>query len=204
MERGSSGPAGILLTGGASRRLSTDKASLLVHGERLADRQARLLREVCAPCVEVGPGASGLTAVREDPTGAGPLAAVAAGAAALRRQGHGGGALVVAVDLPLLTSAVLRFLADFPGGGSVVPFVAGRAQPLCARYSGGALDAAARLTSAGERSMGALLAAVDDLQWAGPRMWGSVAPPEAFADVDTPEDAERLGVRLPGTGMVEQ
>lgn len=197
-------PAGILLTGGAGRRLGADKATLLLDGERLAERQAHLLREVCDPCLEVGPGASGLRSIREDPAGAGPLVAMAAGGAALRRDGHGGGALVVAVDLPLLTADVLRFLARFPGSGSVVPFVDGRAQPLCARYSARALEAAARLGAAGERSMKALLEALEDLQWAGPRMWGAVASAEAFADVDTPEDAERLGLRLPGRGMVEQ
>ncbi|HEX2031456.1 MAG TPA: molybdenum cofactor guanylyltransferase [Actinomycetota bacterium] len=204
MDGGSSRLAGILLTGSASRRLGTDKATLVVDGEPLAARQARLLGQVCEPCVEVGPGASGLRAVRERPAGAGPLAAVAAGAEALRRGGHRGGALAVAVDLPRLTPDLLRFLAGFPGDASVIPFVGGRAQPLCARYSRGALDVAERLASAGEHAMGALLGSLDDVQWAGPRMWGSVASPEAFADVDTPDDAERLGLRFGGPGMVEQ
>lgn len=200
MERAA--PAGILLTGGASRRLGTDKAALMIDGGRLAARQAGLLRQVCGRCLEVGPGTSGLEAVREEPAGTGPLAALAAAAAALRLRGHEGGALALAVDLPLVTVAVLRFLARFPGHGSVVPFVEGRAQPLCARYSARALGVAEELTSGGERSMDALLQALDDLQWAGPRMWGAVASPEAFADVDTPADAERLGVRLPG--MMEE
>jgi hypothetical protein len=28
--------------------------------------------------------------------------------------------------------------------------------------------------------------------------WGAIARTDAFADVDTPEDAERLGIELPG------
>ena len=57
-------PAGILLTGGASRRMGTDKATIVVGGETLARRTARLLSAVCDPAVEVGPGASDLPAVR--------------------------------------------------------------------------------------------------------------------------------------------
>ena len=38
---------GLLFTGGASRRFGSPKAELMVDGERLADRGARLLLEVC-------------------------------------------------------------------------------------------------------------------------------------------------------------
>ncbi len=184
--------AGILLTGGAGRRLGRDKAAIEVGGERLADRAERVLGEVCERVLEVGPGWSGAENVREDPPGSGPLAAVAAGGLALAERGHEGSALVLAVDMPLVDTALLRFLAGFPGEVSVVPFVEGRAQPLCARYSSAALRLAAHLVSRGERSMAALIEAAHDVQWAGPRMWGAVATPEAFLDVDTPDDLERF------------
>jgi len=38
---------GLLLTGGASRRFGSPKAELTIDGERLADRGARLLLDVC-------------------------------------------------------------------------------------------------------------------------------------------------------------
>ena len=75
--------AGVLLTGGASRRMGTDKARLVVNGETLAARSARVLTAVCDPVVEVGPGVSGLPAVLEEPPGAGPLVALLAGVGAL-------------------------------------------------------------------------------------------------------------------------
>jgi molybdopterin-guanine dinucleotide biosynthesis protein A len=184
--------AGLLLTGGAGRRLGRDKAGIEVGGERLGDRGARVLAEVCDPVLEVGPGRTSLEPVVEDPPGSGPLAAVAAGGRALAERGQAGPALVLAVDMPLVDAGLLRFLAGFPGRGSVVPFVEGRAQPLCARYSPAALATAGRLVEAGERAMRSLLEATGDLQWAGPRMWGEIAVAEAFLDLDTAEDLARL------------
>src|SRR5438132_14472 len=103
--------AGLLLTGGASRRMGTDKALIEVDGQRLAERAAAVLAAVADPVVEVGPGWSPLPAVREDPPGSGPLAAVSTGAAALRRRGHAGRAapsagraMMVTMPAPPLSS----------------------------------------------------------------------------------------------------
>jgi molybdopterin-guanine dinucleotide biosynthesis protein A len=196
--------AGLLLTGGASTRMGVDKAALVVAGERLADRAARVLGAVCLPMIEVGPGYAGLETVLEEPPGTGPLAALAAGGAALRHRDHPGPAIVLAVDLPLVTADFLRFLATYPGQGTVVPFVAGEPQPVCARYSAVALLLAAEAIRSGERSIRAFLPAVPDLQWAGPRMWGHVADERTLADVDTPEDLRRLGLDADLQGGVEQ
>src|SRR5712692_7095438 len=92
--------AGVLLTGGASRRMGRDKALLVVDGRTLAERGAELLAAVADPVVEVGPGHSGLAAVQEDPPGSGPLAGLCAGAAELGRLGHDGSVLLLAVDMP--------------------------------------------------------------------------------------------------------
>ena len=50
------GTAGILLTGGRSRRLGVDKATLVLDGETLAQRAARRLGAVYDPVVEAGDG----------------------------------------------------------------------------------------------------------------------------------------------------
>jgi molybdopterin synthase catalytic subunit len=186
--------AALLLTGGSSRRMGTDKALLVVSGETLAQRAARLLGEITELAIEVGPGYSNLTATREDPPGAGPLAAVAAGAAALARAGHLGPALVLACDLPLVTRPLLSFLAGRPGSGSVLPVVSGRAQPLCARWSADDLAAAADLVASGERSLRRLPSRERAEVLAEPE-WSAVATAEAFADADSPADLEALGLR---------
>jgi molybdopterin-guanine dinucleotide biosynthesis protein A len=189
--------AGVLLTGGRSRRLGVDKASLLVDGESLAVRAGRRLAAVCAPAIEAGDGSSGLPSVRERPPGSGPLAALAAASWALRERGHDGPALLLAVDLPAVDEPLLRWLRDRPGEPTAVPRVDGRLQLVCARYSGEALLAAASLVAGGVRSLHELLDVVD-FDVVDEAEWRAVAGADAFADVDTPEDAKRLGIELPG------
>ena len=190
---------GLLLTGGKSQRLGFEKTSLLRDGESLADRSARVLAHACHPVLEVGPGASQLAAIREDPPGSGPLAAVVAGATALRAHGHTGPVIVLAVDLPFIEVAVLTWLAEHPAAGTVVPRVGGEAQPLCARYAPEALAVAEQLVAEGERSMHSLLAAAG-VTVLDEDAWDAVCDAHVFADVDTPVDLarlERFGVRRP-------
>jgi molybdenum cofactor guanylyltransferase len=189
--------AGILLTGGRSRRLGVDKATLVVEGETLAVRSGRRLAAVCAPVIEVGDGRSGLPSVREDPPGAGPLAAVASAGAALRERGHDGAALLLAVDLPVVDEPLLRWLRDRAGEPTAVPRVDGRLQLVCARYGGDALLAAGSLVAGGVRSLHELLDVVE-FDVIEESEWRTVTDAGAFADVDTPEDATSLGIKLPG------
>lgn len=91
---------GILLVGGASTRFGSPKELAEYEGETLADRAWRLLGDVCDERLAVGGG--GLT----DP-GTGPVAAIAAG---LRAASHEV-AVVIPVDMPLLTGQALRLLA---------------------------------------------------------------------------------------------
>jgi molybdenum cofactor guanylyltransferase len=94
------GITGILLAGGTSSRFGSPKALAVVDGETLGDRAWRLLGETCDERLRVGPG--GL----DDP-GTGPVAAIAAG---LRAASHDI-AVVIPVDMPLLTASALHELA---------------------------------------------------------------------------------------------
>jgi molybdopterin-guanine dinucleotide biosynthesis protein A len=188
--------AGILLTGGRSRRMGVDKAGLAVDGVTLAVRAARVLVAVCDPVVEVGEGHSGLPHVRESPAGSGPLAALAAAGATLRARGHHGPALLLAVDLPRVDAALLEWLRDRPGAPTAVPEVDGHLQPACARYGPDALIAADSLVVGGVRALRALLDVVDHDVIAESE-WRRVTTDDAFADADTPADAARLGIVLP-------
>jgi molybdopterin-guanine dinucleotide biosynthesis protein A len=183
--------AGLLLTGGRSRRMGTDKGLLQVGGRSLAQRTADLLAGVSDPALEVGPGWSGLAAVGDDP-GCGPLTALVAGWDALGKMGVRLPLLVVATDLPRLSAALLAWLAAYPSAASIVPMAAGRPQMLCARYSPEAADIAGQLVAAGERSMRALLQ-VTPVELVDPAVWRSAGVAEgALTDVDTPEDLRRL------------
>jgi len=190
--------AGILLTGGRSRRLGVDKATLVLDGETLAARAARHLDAVCSPVVEAGDGVSALPAVRETPPGAGPLAALAAAGTWLRERGHHGPALLLAVDLPAVDEAFLGWLRDRPGEPTTVLRVDGRLQPVCARYGSDALLAAASLIVGGVHALWELFDVVEhDVIEADE--WRTVVAPDTFLDVDTPADAERWGIHLPGS-----
>jgi molybdopterin-guanine dinucleotide biosynthesis protein A len=92
---------GILLVGGASTRFGSPKELAEYEGETLADRAWRLLGDACDERLAVG--REGLV----DP-GTGPVAAIAAG---LREATHEL-ALVIPVDMPLLTADALHALAD--------------------------------------------------------------------------------------------
>lgn len=176
---------GLLLTGGRSRRMGRDKATIEVGGETLATRLGRLLAEVARPALEVGPGWSGLVVAQRDP-GEGPLAAIASGWRSLRESGFEGDVIVLATDLLSLTPRLLAWIADRPEPTSVVPVVSGRPQPLCARWSPADLDAAVALVDRGERAVSAGLG--PDVSYLDESEWGAVAHPRAFADADRPED----------------
>lgn len=164
--------AGLLLTGGAGRRLGQDKARLPT-----AARLAQVLQDALdGPVYEIGAGATGLPCIDDQPR-QGPLAALALAPA--------GDAVVLACDLPNVSVELVRRLAARPG--TAVPVVDGRAQPLCARYSSEALAVATGLVAAGERRMGALLDAVE-VEWLD-----GFASADELADIDTPDDLARLG-----------
>lgn len=188
--------AGLVLTGGSSRRMGRDKAALPIGGRSLAARVAACLSDVVAPVLEVGPGRSGLRVAPEDRPGAGPLTALVAGWRALTAGGHRGPVVVVACDLPRVSDPLLRLIASYPGSGSVVPVVDGRPQPLCARFSASALAHGAAIVGAGGQSLGPLLEH-PDVRWLEPSQWSRVADSADFADVDTPADLARLGL-VPG------
>ena len=193
----SMGAAGLLLTGGASRRLGQDKGALMLDGagESLAHRTARLLSEVAAPVLEVGPGRSGLPAVLEDPPGAGPLVALAAGARRLRAEGWTGPTVVLATDLPLLTREFLGWLAAYPTTRSVIPVVDGQPQTLCARYAPSDLDAGRGAGRSGPASApGPAGAHRRPARRAGAVGTGRRTA-EVLLDIDTPVDLARLRAR---------
>lgn len=187
--------AGLLLTGGRSRRLGQDKAAvrLRLGGATLAEQAADVLGSVTAPTLEVGPGWTKLPVVTEGHKPQGPLVALAAGA----REVSGCAAiLVLACDMPLVSVALLRWLVDHPRPGTVVPLTGHppTPQPLCARWAADDVGRADGLVAAGERSLKALLAA-SSVTYVPPEEWlphaGAVAA-AAFEDVDTPAALARM------------
>jgi molybdopterin-guanine dinucleotide biosynthesis protein A len=133
---------GILLVGGASERFGSPKALARFRGETLAERAWRTLHEACEEVVAVGKSADGIELpfpVLDD--GASERAPVFGVIAGLRRASHEL-CLVLPVDCPLVTPALLHEL--LAAGG--VPHTG----PLPGAYSKAMLPELESRVAAGE------------------------------------------------------
>lgn len=198
----------VVLAGGRARRLGgVDKPALLLDGRSLLDRALAAVGGARHRVV-VGPDRSappGVRFVREEPRFGGPVAALAAGLAAL--PGDTAVVAVLAADLPGVESALPTVLgAAFDDGGAAGGADAwmavdpdGRDQPLLAVYRVPALRAAIA-TLAEERGLdgAALRALVQRLALVRVPL-----PADLCADVDEPADADRAGIRLPPARPLE-
>ncbi|OZM72513.1 molybdopterin-guanine dinucleotide biosynthesis protein MobA [Amycolatopsis antarctica] len=191
-------PAAVILAGGGAGRLGgVDKPALEIGGRSLLRRAVEAAG--AGPVVVVGPRRSGFPDVlwaREHPAGGGPLAALAAGLAALP-TGSGDRVVVLAADLAGVTPSTVARLARALGNpagtdparpdGAVLVDAGGREQWLIGVWRAGSLRAALPGDPAG-RSLRAT--------FAGLTIAGIPALPGEAADVDTPEDLARArGVR---------
>jgi molybdopterin-guanine dinucleotide biosynthesis protein A len=196
---------GALMAGGAAQRFhGVPKGLALVGGLRIADRARAALRTASDRQIVVAndPRASswfpGARVVPDAEPGVGPLA----GLRTALEAADGDGVLVLAWDMPFVTSALLRTLRAMgeSGASAVVP-VSGPSslpEPLCAYYAPEALHTCERLLAEGERRAGALFEALagtatlrgSDLQALGD-------PSHLLLSVDTPEVLSALGGSLP-------
>jgi molybdenum cofactor guanylyltransferase len=177
-------PIGAVLCGGASRRMGTDKATLLIDGVAMARRLADVL--VVAGCSRViavgGDGAAlvrlGLDHVDDEFPGAGPLGAV------LTALSVGSPVVAVACDLPRLgADAVSSLIAALDQHDAAIART-DRQEPLCAIWSTRAAPKLRARFQAGERAMHR---AILDLDIA----WVPV-PAADLHNVNTPGDMGNL------------
>lgn len=163
----SAGLAGVVLAGGASRRMGRDKATVSYPAPGGARTMVELvvsaLKSRCAPVfVIAAPGQQlpelDATVLRDEIRGVGPLLATGRG---LRAAADAGlqRAFVCAVDMPLMTSELIDELAAHQGADVVLPWD-GRDHYLAGVYRTALADRIDTLVAAGERSMRALVDSV--------------------------------------------
>jgi len=191
----------VVLAGGAARRLGgADKPGVRVGGRALLDRVlaacagARTTVVVAAPRPTVRP----VRWAREEPPGAGPVAALAAGL----RHTTAEHAVVLSADLPFLRPATLRRLLaalhETGADGALLTDADGRDQPLVAAYRIAAL----------RRELAALAAAHDGLtglplrRLTGALRLTRVPDPHASFDCDTWDDIANARARIREHGHV--
>lgn len=138
----------VILAGGQSRRMGRDKAWIEWGGQTLLARQVARARSLGPAEVFVsGRGDTDYSAlgcrVLTDPVaGVGPLA----GVLAALRASSASHVLVLAVDLPLMSEAVLHgLLANCTDDAGAVPQAGRRVEPLAAVYPVGAASIAERM-----------------------------------------------------------
>lgn len=188
-------PVGVLLAGGAGRRIGGDKAVVELLGRPLLEYPLTVLREalgdgdvrVVAKRDTVLPplgGRAGVWIEPDEPRH--PLA----GILHALKLARGRPVLVVAGDLPLLTVAVLRALVDcdLEGSPAVIASAGGRLQPLCAVYA----PAAARLLSPAVESSVRMTEAVEAL---GARIV-ELPDERPFFNVNAPDDLLQAAAML--------
>jgi molybdenum cofactor guanylyltransferase len=190
---GFAGAIGIVLAGGASRRMGRDKAGLVLDGETLAAGAARRLAAVCPQVALADRGrrlVSGLPSLPDGP-GRGPAAGLLGAARAF--PGHP--LLALACDLPHVPIPLLAELAREPDAAAdwVVPRWQDGPEPLCALWGPRALAVLEARVARGTFALWSL-AEEEGLQvrWLDGALLAAFGDPGAlFLNVNTPEELAR-------------
>ncbi len=183
-----------LITGGRSSRMGADKAFLDWHGRPLWEVQLAKLRAagaaevlVCGRREQVFAG-DGFRLIPDRREDLGPLSGLAN---ALRAASHDS-ALVLAVDMPFITTGLLgelvKMQTSFPGQG-VIPIRSGRFEPLAAVFPKSAVALAESRLAGPDRSLQGFCREAESAGLV--RRW--VVPPEdesLFQSVNSPEDLQ--------------
>jgi molybdopterin-guanine dinucleotide biosynthesis protein A len=182
---------GLVLAGGESRRMGRDKTLLTWGDGDLLDHALKRLRDVVVEARIVS-GSEGRHADRgvavDTDAGTCALGGVLAGlVAAAGRPG-----LVLAVDMPLVPSALLaRLLEHARDGDVVVPLSPRGEEPMCALYGPACLEPIRRRLERGDLKMTAFWGDVR-VHRLETREIADLGDPELmFLNVNTPLDLER-------------
>ena len=126
---------GVILAGGASRRMGTDKAMVEIAGISMLEYVAGVLAGVCDGLVVSGRDSSG--SWEGVPDRGQPFQGPLAGFAATAVEHPDRPLLLVGVDQPWVQRETLQRLASRLGSRPVVPVEDGFRQTLCAAYPAG-------------------------------------------------------------------
>lgn len=190
-------PIGLVLAGGAGRRMGRAKGELSLDGRPLAVRAATALAEVCrGVLISIAPGsknpAPGFPAVEDPPpAGRGPLAGIHAGF----ESSADADLLVLACDYPRVGAELLRALTERAGEGYDIVMLASRRperdHPLVALWSRATRD---RVRDALQREQLAVraLAAASNVLRLGPADFLGIDLDACLVNVNTAEDWRSL------------
>jgi molybdopterin-guanine dinucleotide biosynthesis protein A len=178
--------AAAILAGGQARRLhGINKGTLVVGRNAIIDRQLETLREISREIFVVGRGddvwtSRGLRVVSDEIPDAGPLGGIYTAI----MQSPADRTLIVACDMPFLSSAVLHRMEAVEDADLVIPRHARGYEPLCAIYSRACADDIRRRIDRGSYEASKLPVGLRVTEF-------DVDNEVMFVNVNTPHDYER-------------
>jgi molybdopterin-guanine dinucleotide biosynthesis protein A len=182
-----------ILAGGKSTRMETDKAFVALDGRTLLARALDVVRSVTSDVRIVGDAAkfASFAPVVEDMfRGCGPLGGIHAALRASVTDLN----LVLAVDLPFVSAALLQYLVtqaqDSTEAAVTVPRAAGGWQPLCAVYRKEFADAAELALREGCYKIDALFDVVKVRVIDEDELAGRGFSPRIFRNLNTQEELD--------------
>jgi molybdenum cofactor guanylyltransferase len=179
-----------ILAGGKSSRMGADKALLELKGRSLLQRALGLLRSLTPEVVIVGERSKFArfgTVVEDVFRERGPLGGIHAALAATATDLN----LVLAVDLPFIDAAFLKYLVKQARGTEAVviaPHSSDGWQPLCAIYRRSFLAVAEKSLLQGKNKIDPLFSAVPVLALLENDLTERGFPPALFRNLNTPEE----------------
>lgn len=195
----------VVLSGGRARRLGRDKASTIINGATMMERVLSGIPDDLRVIVVGGyPDRLKREVIltREEPQGAGPLAALGAGLAHVKSANF----LLLATDMPFVGNLGPRLLAALEKSSSEIDAVLpvderNQLQPLCAAYRTDSIrKALAHIGDLTNGSMKQLIAQLRFQEFVQQDAW-------ELSDVDTPENLENArshAHRIEGVGIMDE
>jgi molybdopterin-guanine dinucleotide biosynthesis protein A len=188
---------GLVLAGGASRRMGQDKAALALHGRPQLDWGCDTLARHCERVFvsiradqQDDPVRRGRPVIVDVHDGAGPIAGIAAAQAAHPECAW----LVLACDLPFVDDAAIGHLVGHRDGRSVVAYASshdGLPEPLCAIYEPASRAGVLAALASGRNCPRKFIVGTGVALLRQP-------DPAALDNVNTPEELQRARAHLGG------
>lgn len=189
-----SGITGVILAGGESRRMGSDKSLLPIQGARFIDhvysRMAALFEEVII--VTNSPDLYNEIDCRKVPDiyyAQGALAGVHSGLAHAKQEQ----VFVVGCDMPFISAAVVQQICSHADEGDlVIPHSSSGHEPLHALYSKSCLPAMEKVLDAGQKRIMLFFDRVKLVELPASEIRHLDPQEQSFQNINTPEDYFRL------------
>ncbi|MGQ9557701.1 MAG: molybdenum cofactor guanylyltransferase [Desulfurispora sp.] len=177
--------------------MGQNKANLVVRQRSLLDIMMDKMKSVFQQVMLSGSQATayntGLPVLDDLYPGCGPLAGIHA---ALKQTG-GRGVFVIGCDMPLVPTALIRYICGHHDADIVVPRLGDYLEPLCAVYNNNCLPVIEQALKQGQYKITSFFPRVRVKYVTAEEISRFAPPEEAFFNINTPEDWARFCALYP-------